>query len=90
MAEIRAKLEALGGEGLRLLRGPEAVKRRPVGRRRKKASAKAQAAWKAQGRYLGTVRQKSGGTNGRAPAALEVATSPYASTGPDLGAVQLW
>ena len=59
VAEIRERLEQLGGEGLRFLRGPEALNRTPVKRRRPRASAKAQAAWKAQGRYLGAVRQLS-------------------------------
>ena len=42
----------------RFLRGPEGLARRPAMRRRK-ASAKARAAWKVQGRYLGAVRQLS-------------------------------
>jgi hypothetical protein len=56
VAEIKARLEELGGEGLRFMRGPESLRKRP---RRKRVSAKARAAWKAQGRYLGAVRRLS-------------------------------
>jgi hypothetical protein len=57
--EIKERLEQLGGEGLRFLRGPEALNRAPTRRKRRRASAKAQAAWRAQGRYLGAVRRLS-------------------------------
>jgi hypothetical protein len=62
--EIKERLEQLGGEKLRILRGPEALKRSSA-KRRRKASAKAQAAWKAQGRYLGAVRQLSAANRAR-------------------------
>jgi len=54
--EIRARLEALAGGGLRFLRGPEALRPR---KRRRRVSAKARAAWAAQGRYIGAVRSLS-------------------------------
>jgi hypothetical protein len=54
--ELEASLKALGGEGLRFLRGPEALRRRT---RQRRVSAKARAAWKAQGRYLAAVRRLS-------------------------------
>jgi hypothetical protein len=58
--EIKQRLELLGGEGLRFLRGPEGLDRRPSSlRARKRVSAKARAAWKTQGRYLGAVRALS-------------------------------
>lgn len=56
--DIKQRLEQLGGEGLRFLRGPVGLKRPPV-KRRKRPSAKARAAWKAHGRYLGAVRRLS-------------------------------
>jgi len=60
VAEIKAKLEELGGQGLRFLAGAHALRRRaPAKRSRRKASAKAQAAWRAQGRYMSAVRQLS-------------------------------
>ncbi len=60
VSEIQQKLQELGGEGLRFLRGPEGLKPRQAGpRARKRVSAKARAAWKAQGRYLGAVRALS-------------------------------
>ncbi len=59
VAEVRSKLGALGGHGLRFLRGPEAFEPRPVRRARRKASAKAQSAWRNQGKYLGAVRHFS-------------------------------
>lgn len=55
VAEVKSRLEALGGEGLKFLTGPAAIQRRPK-RRRRKASAKARAAWRAQGRYLAAVK----------------------------------
>ena len=59
-AEIMRKLEALGGEGLRFLRGPDSLLRRaPAKPKRRRASAKAQAAWRAQGRYMAAVRRLS-------------------------------
>jgi hypothetical protein len=58
--EIRRRLEELGGQGARFLTGVAALRRAPVAKRgRRKASAKARAAWKAQGRYLGAVRRLS-------------------------------
>jgi hypothetical protein len=58
--EIRRRLEELGGKGARFLTSVAALRRAPMAkRRRRKASAKARAAWKAQGRYLGAVRQLS-------------------------------
>jgi len=60
VAEIKAKLEELGGQGLRFLAGAQALRRRPPAKRlRRKASGKAQAAWRAQGRYMSAVRQLS-------------------------------
>jgi hypothetical protein len=50
VSEIKQKLEELGGEGLRFLRGPESLKPRAPRRRRRKATAKAQAAWRVQER----------------------------------------
>lgn len=61
--EIRTRLAALGDDGLRLLKdGPfplEARRSATKRPRRRKASAKAQAAWRAQGRYLGATRRLS-------------------------------
>lgn len=59
MAEIRAKLEALGAEGMRFVKGTEASRRTPATRRRRRPSAKAVAAWKTQGRYMATMRRLS-------------------------------
>jgi hypothetical protein len=53
--EIRRRLEELGGQGARFLTSVAAL-RRPVKRRRRKVSAKARAAWAAQGRYMAAVR----------------------------------
>jgi hypothetical protein len=57
VAEIMERLEALGGEGMRFL-GAGSF-RRPSGpkRRRRKASAKAQAVWRLQGRYMAALRR---------------------------------
>ncbi len=58
--EIRQELEELGGQGLRFLRGPEALERRPPRRkRRRKVTAAQQAAWREQGRYLAAMRPLS-------------------------------
>jgi hypothetical protein len=58
--EIRQRLEALGGHGARFLTGVAALRRPPaVKRRRRKISARAQAVWRAQGRYMAAVRQLS-------------------------------
>jgi len=57
VAEIRARLEDLGGQGGRFLTSAAALRRPPTKRRRRKPSAKAVAAWRAQGRYLGAVRR---------------------------------
>lgn len=62
--EIRTRLAALGDDGLRLLKDgpfPMNAKRTvgPTKRRHRRASAKARAAWKAQGQYLGAVRRLS-------------------------------
>jgi hypothetical protein len=55
--EIRARLEELGGQGARFLTSVAALWRAPVARRRRrKVSAKARVAWKAQGRYMAAVR----------------------------------
>lgn len=66
--EIRERLGALGDEGFRLLKdGPfpmSASSSRPANRRRK-ASAKARAAWISQGRYLGAIRQLSAANRAR-------------------------
>jgi hypothetical protein len=58
--EIRRRLEELGGRGARFLTSVAAL-RRPTSprRRRRKASAKAVAAWKAQGQYMAAVRRLS-------------------------------
>jgi hypothetical protein len=53
--EVRARLEALGGQGARFLTSVTAL-RRPARRRRRKVSAKARAARAAQGRYMAVVR----------------------------------
>jgi hypothetical protein len=56
VAEIKARLEELGGEGARFLTSVAAL-RRTAPRGRRKVSAKARAAWAAQGRYMAVVRQ---------------------------------
>ena len=58
VAEIRAKLEELGGQGSRFLMSVEALQRGPV-KRRRKASAKARKAWAPTGAYAGSVRNLS-------------------------------
>jgi hypothetical protein len=56
--EIRAKLEALTDAGFGLIARAESLRSRASGKRgRKKASARAVAAWKAQGRYMAAVRR---------------------------------
>lgn len=71
-AEIRAKLEALGGEGLRFLRGPEGLQRRIPGRQvKRRVSAARQAAWRIQGRYLGALRHLSAGERKKVAAIRE-------------------
>ena len=57
-AEIRERLEQLGGEGARFLNAASFHERAPRPKT-KRVSAKARAAWKAQGRYLGAVRRLS-------------------------------
>jgi hypothetical protein len=58
--EIRQRLEALGGHGARFLTGVAALKRPPAAiRRRRKISVRAQAVWRAQGRYMAAVRRLS-------------------------------
>jgi hypothetical protein len=59
VAEIKERLELLGGEGMRFLRSPASFERRPPRRRAKRVSAAAQAAWRAQGRYMAAVRRLS-------------------------------
>jgi hypothetical protein len=54
--EIKQRLEELGGKGLWFPRNKEGLRRRP---KRGKASAKARAAWKAQGRYLAALKPLS-------------------------------
>lgn len=56
--EIKDRLEQLGGEGLRFLRGPEGLRKR-ARKARKRVSKAARAAWKAQGRYMAAVRRLS-------------------------------
>jgi hypothetical protein len=57
---IRRRLEELGGQAAWILTSVTALRWPPAAkRRRRKALAKARAAWKAQGRYLGAVRQLS-------------------------------
>jgi hypothetical protein len=53
--QIRKRLEELGGQGGRFLTSVAAL-RGPATRRRRKVSAKARAAWRAQGRYLAAVK----------------------------------
>jgi hypothetical protein len=55
-AEIRARLEQLGGQGGRFLTSVAALQR-PAKRRLRRVSAKARAAWAAQGRYMAAVRR---------------------------------
>jgi hypothetical protein len=55
VAQIRAKLEALGGEGASFLSIASFRKRVPR-TRPKRVSAAGRAAWKAQGRYMAAVR----------------------------------
>jgi len=59
VAQIRARLEEIGGQGLRFIRGAESLVREPAKRRRVKVSAKARAAWALQGRYMGVLRPLS-------------------------------
>lgn len=58
VAEIKARLEELGGEGTRFLNAASFSKTTPR-RRAEGVSAAARAAWRAQGRYLGAVRRLS-------------------------------
>jgi hypothetical protein len=67
--EIKNRLEALGGEGLMFLTNPAAL--RPRTPRRRKASRKAQAAWRAQGRYMAAVRRLSKADRAKVKAARE-------------------
>ena len=56
--EIKDRLEQLGGKRPPYLRGPWTLVSTPARRRRRRASAEAQAAWgKARGRYLDAVRR---------------------------------
>jgi hypothetical protein len=58
--EIQQRLEALGGQGARFLTGVAALRRpHAARRRRRKISARAQAVWRAQGRYMAAVRRLS-------------------------------
>ena len=60
--EIRERLASLGADGLRMLKDgpfPMATKRAPATRRRRRASAKARAAWVLQGAYMSSVRPLS-------------------------------
>jgi hypothetical protein len=59
VSEIREKLEALGGQGLRFLTSVEALKKRAPVKRRRKASAAAKKMWALQGAYMGSVRMLS-------------------------------
>jgi hypothetical protein len=60
--EIRAKLEALTGAGFGLIARAESLRGHASReRRRRKPSAKALAAWRAQGRYMAAVRRLSSG-----------------------------
>lgn len=70
VAEIKKRLKQLGGERLRFLRGPEALKR-PARRKAKRVSAKARAAWRAQGKYLGAVRRLAAGDRAKVKAIRE-------------------
>jgi hypothetical protein len=62
--EIKARLEQLGGEGLRFLRGPEGLQKR-ARKAQKRVSKAARAAWKAQGRYMAAVRRLSKADRGK-------------------------
>lgn len=57
VAEIKGRLEELGGEGLRFLRRSDELALRR--RRPKQVSAAARAAWRAKKRYLAAVRRLS-------------------------------
>jgi hypothetical protein len=71
VAEIKARLEVLGGEGLRYL-GPASFRRRAgASRRRRKPSAKAQAVWRLQGRYMAAVRRLPKATRAKMKAIRE-------------------
>ena len=54
VAEIKARLEELGGQSARFLTPAVAVRWKA---RRRRVSAKAQAAWRAQGRYMAALRR---------------------------------
>lgn len=72
VSEIQQKIQELGGERLRFLRGHEGLQKRRPGRKgRKRVSAAARAAWKTQGRYLGAVRALSPADRGRVKAIRE-------------------
>lgn len=58
LKDIKRQLEAFGSEGVRFLRAGEPLKGLPP-KRRKRPSARARAAWRAQGEYMGTTRQLS-------------------------------
>jgi hypothetical protein len=73
VAEIKTRLEQLGGEGLRFLRDPEALNRAPAKRKRRRPSPKAQAAWRAQGRYMAAVRRLSKANRAKVKAIREKA-----------------
>jgi hypothetical protein len=69
--EIKTRLAALGGDGLRFL-SPTSF-RRPLGanRRHRKPSAKAQAVWRLQGRYMAAVRRLPKAARGKIKAIRE-------------------
>jgi hypothetical protein len=52
--KIKARLEALGGQGARFLTTAVALRR--LTKRRRKVSARTRAAWRAQGRYVAAVK----------------------------------
>lgn len=54
--EIKERLEQLGGEGFRFLRGLDGLRKR-TRKAPKRASKAARAAWRAQGRYMAAVRR---------------------------------
>jgi len=56
--EIKDRLEQLGGEGLRFLRGAASFQKRAP-KAPKKVSKAALTAWRAQGRYMAAVRRLS-------------------------------
>ena len=62
--EIKERLEQLGGEGLRFLRGPEGLQKR-ARKAPKRVSKAARAAWKTQGRYMAAVRRLSKADRGK-------------------------